>query len=291
MRILSLFDGISTAQQALKELVGADFTYYASEIDKYCIYVTQRNHPLTIQIGDVRGLEAFDDIDIIVGGSPCQDLSIAKKGREGLNGKQSWLFWEYVHMLNITKPRFFIFENVASMSAIDRVMITEALEVEPIMLNAGLVSAQQRRRLFWIGKRFGDTYCQFKIPQPEDRKIYVKDIWDMDDGGEIKRQVNLEISHIPQDKPVNVLMLGKGSQDQRVYSIYGKTACLRCSGTTPFYFNGNYYRRLTAVECERLQSLPDGYTSGLSKTRRKKILGNGFNCSIIKHIFSYILEV
>lgn len=129
LKVLSLFDGISGAQQALKNL-GIEYEYYASEIDKYAIQITQKNFPNTTQLGDIKKIsfyENFDktilctdkleieaDFDILCGGSPCQDLSIAKKGRKGLEGERSGLFYEYVRILKEVKPKFFILENVAS---------------------------------------------------------------------------------------------------------------------------------------------------------------------------------
>jgi DNA (cytosine-5)-methyltransferase 3A len=187
MKILSLFDGMSVAQQALKNVGIKIDDYYASEIDPYAIATTQSNFPDTIQLGDIKDLanelekmnrEWTKDIDLIVGGSPCQDLSIAKKGREGLSGARSGLFWEYVRILKEVNPKYFILENVNSMPKEAKELITETLwGIEPIMINAALVSAQNRKRLFWVGKldEFG-TYKKVEIPQPEDMGILLKDI-------------------------------------------------------------------------------------------------------------------
>lgn len=198
--VLSLFDGVSCAQVALKGL-GHDVEYYASEIDPYAIEVTKRNHPDTIQLGGVENvaLETFIctpetctcwnekehkeknknalDFDLLIGGSPCQDLSIAKKNREGLAGKRSGLFYEYVRILKEVKPKYFILENVASMPKEAKEEISRELGVQPVMINAALVSAQNRKRLFWVGKLETDgTYSQVLIDQPEDRNIFLKDI-------------------------------------------------------------------------------------------------------------------
>jgi len=179
MKILSLFDGISIARQAIINC-GIDIEkYYASEIDKYAIQIAQKNFPDTIQLGDVKNIrgEDFKDIDLIIGGSPCQDLSIAKKNREGLSGARSGLFYEYVRILNEVKPKYFILENVNSMPKEAKETITKELfGIEPIMINAALVSAQNRKRLFWVGKLVGDKYEQVKIELPEDQGILLKDI-------------------------------------------------------------------------------------------------------------------
>ena len=171
IKVLSLFDGISIARQAIANCGIKIEKYYASEIDKYAIQIAQKNFPDTIQVGSVVDLkgEDFKDIDLIIGGSPCQDLSIAKKNREGLCGARSGLFWEYVRIRDEVKPKYFILENVNSMPKEAKETISQALGVEPVMINAALVSAQNRKRLFWVGKLVGDNYEQVDIPQPEDR--------------------------------------------------------------------------------------------------------------------------
>ena len=127
MNVLSLFDGISIAQQSLKELNIPVEKYYASEIDKYAISITQKNFPNTIQLGDIKNIkgEDFTNIDLIIGGSPCQDLSIAKKNRKGLKGNRSSLFYEFVRLVKEVKPRYFILENVNSMPKEDKETITK----------------------------------------------------------------------------------------------------------------------------------------------------------------------
>ncbi len=361
MKILSLFDGISIARQAITNC-GIDIEkYYASEIDKYAIQIAQKNFPDTIQVGnvvDIKG-EDFKDIDLIIGGSPCQDLSIAKKNREGLNGARSGLFYEYVRILKEVKPKYFILENVNSMPKEAKETITKELfGIEPIMINAALVSAQNRKRLFWIGKLVGDTYEQVKIELPEDEGILLKDILEesVDEKYYVKlssryQQKNIDkgIGYNPySDSPVNekaralntgcgrattknattirVGQLNQGGQGDRIYSPDGKSVNLSANGggrgaKTGLYaiqvknqgkeivkelnkagalrardWKGfdNYgsnavmsdckIRKLTPIECERLQSLPDNYTEGVSNTQRYKALGNGFNCKVIEHI-------
>lgn len=159
MNVLSLFDGISCARMALEKAGVKVGAYYASEVDKYAIEISHKNWPSISQIGDVKkfcpeDLEEFwySDIDLLIGGSPCQDLSIAGK-RAGLNGKRSGLFYEYVRILKEIKPKYFILENVNSMPKEAKQIITEELfGIEPVMIDASLVSAQIRKRLFWVGK-------------------------------------------------------------------------------------------------------------------------------------------
>jgi DNA (cytosine-5)-methyltransferase 3A len=371
MKILSLFDGISIARQAITNC-GIDIEkYYASEIDKYAIQIAQKNFPDTIQVGSVVDLkgEDFKDIDLIIGGSPCQDLSIAKKNREGLSGARSGLFYEYVRILKEVKPKYFILENVNSMPKEAKQIITEELfGIEPIMINAALVSAQNRKRLFWIGKLVGDKYEQVKMELPQDEGILLKDI--LEDNVDEKYYVKLSdrwntkrlkedcVGYNPySDTPINdkaralntvcgsattknattikVGHINSGGQGDRIYSPDGKSVNLSANGggrgaKTGLYavaqrgrniVNGkrkdikgarteqrievgkeqkahcitkvqkdsmimeNYkIRKLTPIECERLQSLPDNYTEGVSNTQRYKALGNGFNCKVIEHI-------
>lgn len=181
IKVLSLFDGISCARVALDRL-GYDVEYYASEVDKYAIQIAQKNWPDTVQLGGVEEVGGLFkqlqycknkmcevvDIDLLIGGSPCQDLSIAKANRKGLDGERSGLFWEYVRILKEVKLKYFVLENVASMPKEAKQLITETLGVEPIMIDAALVSAQRRKRLFWTNIP--------NVTQPEDRGIFLKDI-------------------------------------------------------------------------------------------------------------------
>lgn len=198
MRVLSLFDGISCGRIALERAGILVESYYASEVDKYAISVAQKNYPDTIQLGDINTIDFkqfVGKIDLIIGGSPCQDLSVAKQNREGLSGKQSGLFWKFVEALETIKPRFFLLENVASMSKENKDIISKALGVEPILINSALVSAQQRKRLYW---------CNWQVSQPEDKGILLKDI--LESGETWSRKslcltANYNGAHFPHDFP------------------------------------------------------------------------------------------
>lgn len=355
-RVLSLFDGISCARVAIDRL-GIDCTYYASEIDKYAIEIAKKNYPDTIHLGDVKSITAdmFDEpIDLLIGGSPCQDLSIAKANRNGLDGERSGLFWEYVRIWKELKPKYFVLENVNSMPKEAKRVITETMGVEPIMINASLVSAQNRKRLFWTNIP--------GVTLPEDRKIVVNDIlqdgiiefenekwvqWLMSDSGQ--KRIKMWMLAINPDKglplmargyaswssnyitvPLKMFHLNSGGQGDRVYSPSGKSTSLSANdgmvvgAKTGLYclahgynkggvkyvekyptlhsqdpssnhriickeIGERYYliRKLTPVECERLQSLDDGYTYGVSNTQRYKCLGNAFNVEVIRHILSF----
>ena len=303
MKILSLFDGISCARVALERAGFKIDAYYASEIDKYAIEIAQKNYPDTIQIGDVTTLEERFDIDenfgggidLLIGGSPCQDLSIAKKNREGLAGARSGLFWEYVKVLKQIKPKYFILENVNSMPKEAKQIITETLGVEPIMINAALVSAQNRKRLFWTNIE--------GVTLPEDRGILLKDILeegivDRDksyciDASYYKGASWKQYKEKGKRQLVRIGNIGTNAQAHRVYSSAGKSVALSALGggqgaKTGLYLDGQTVRKLTPVECERLQSLPDNYTEGVSNTQRYKALGNAFNVDVIACILSTI---
>lgn len=255
MKILSLFDGMSVAQQALKEAGIPVEVYYASEIDEYAMAVTQSNFPQTFQLGNVCkiGASTFmnmeNRVDLMIGGSPCQDLSIAKKGREGLSGARSGLFWEYLRIRDEVQPEYFILENVASMPKEAKDTISEALGVQPVMINASLVSAQNRKRLFWIGKWNGEKYEQVEIPQPDDRGILLKDILESDvdekyfveavalrNRGQGKKpeyngtgRAN-SLTTVQTDSMVRIGSLNSGGQGDRIYSEQGKSVALSANG-------------------------------------------------------------
>ena len=453
LRVLSLFDGISCGQVALERAGIPVEVYYASEIDKYAIQVTQKNYPNTIQLGDVEKIDFTQyegKIDLLIGGSPCTNLSIAGN-HKGLEGDESRLFWEYVRAIKECKPKYFLLENVESMSDKDKEIISQELGCYPIMINSSLVSAQNRKRYYWFNwglmqyNLFGFPTCD--IPQPKDKGILLKDIlesslsyqgksdcltaryqgatfphdyfrnqrtqiaepvcvnsqsgrgdnptaqpsiqdriydvnakstslttsflpniaepviYQLPQGyneGDLKRgkcptlttsrwqDNNLLLTPYVQKKyeefaeekgfipemfnPYNkqeirektptltaqgntqtsssTVMLfqpirlqeyekSKG-QAQRVYSIQGKSVVLNANGggqggKTGLYKidlpDGEYIiRKLTPVECERLQTLPDNYTEGISNSQRYKCIGNGWTVDVIAHIFKHILD-
>ena len=170
MNVLSLFDGISCGQLALQRAGIKIDKYYASEIKNVAIKVTQANFSNTIQLGDVRkiDLDKLQDIDLLIGGSPCQNLSIAQASRTGLQGDKSKLFWEYVRVLKYIQPKYFLLENVARAKKEDIDYISLVLGVKPIRINSSLVSAQLRDRMYWTNIP--------GVTLPEDKKIKLQDI-------------------------------------------------------------------------------------------------------------------
>lgn len=304
IKVLSLFDGISVAQKALKEL-DYDVEYYASEIDPYAIRITQKNHPNTIQLGNVVNIQGdkkaekpqyvftnengelksyyTGGIDLLIGGSPCQDLSVAKRSRSGLEGRRSALFYEYYRILQEVKPMYFVLENVASMRDADRDIITRTLGVMPLMIDAAAVSAQERKRYFWTN---------LDIEQPKDRGILIRDI--------LQEAPNRKYIHV--DKVVRTKRgikwdkSGKGyySQQDRAYTINGKHPTVPTARTITkanVLFDDGKIGVLTWNELERLQSLPDGYTDlGVDNRLEKRggVIGNAFNKEVIKHLLSHM---
>jgi DNA (cytosine-5)-methyltransferase 3A len=304
MNILSLFDGISCAYVALKRTGIPIQNYYACEIDKYAIQISKKNTEIQ-HLGSVVDLAPIPNLDLLIGGSPCQDLSIAKKNRKGLEGERSKLFWEYVRILKESKPKYFILENVASMSKESKEIITKELGVEPILINAALVSAQNRKRLFWTN-----------IPVqglPKDKGILLKDILQpntevdermiskgkaftltasyngavVENSIKRKQRTMVKIGHIGKGGSNN-----QGGQALRVYSSDGKSVTLGSSGAglikVGHIGKTDGIRKLDPIECERLQGLPDNYTEGISNTQRYKCLGNAFNVDVICHILSFM---
>lgn len=308
IRVLSLFDGICCGRIALERAGIPVAKYYASEIDKYAIEVTQAMFPDTIQVGDVNKLNYLEllDVDMIIGGSPCQDLSIAKQNRQGLRGEQSGLFWKYVEALEVIRPKWFLLENVASMKNEDRDAITETLkriypETECIMINSALVSAQQRKRHYWTN---------WHVEQPQDKGILLKDVLESTIADREKSHAVIssvgrttEREYFKKNQgqlvfePVRVDQNRRGGQGDRIYSVRGKTVCLninsRGSGTKTRLYkidlpDGDYIvRKLTPRECARLQTYPERCfdVANISNTQWYKAFGNGWTVDVIAHIF------
>jgi DNA (cytosine-5)-methyltransferase 3A len=295
-------DGISCSIVALKRAGIEINKFYASEIDSNAIKVSTKNHPEIIHLGSVIGLTPPNNIDLLIGGSPCQDLSIAKKGRKGLEGERSGLFYEYVRILKECKPKYFILENVNSMSKESKAKITEIMGVEPIMIDASLVSAQSRKRLFWTNIPIKEL--------PEDKGILLKDILQSD--AEVDERMTSKngkaytltatynkavVENSIKRKQRTMVKIGHigntDGQANRVYSIEGKSVSLSANGggsgaKTGLYEIKNSFRKLTPIECERLQGLPDNYTEGIPNTQRYKCLGNAFNVDVIVHILKFL---
>ena len=359
--VLSLFDGISCGQVALERAGIKVQKYYASEIDKYAIQITQKNYPNTIQLGDITKWEEwqidFSEIDLVIGGSPCQGFSLAGK-QLNFDDPRSKLFFEYAEILNrikVLNPNIkFLLENV-KMKQEYQDIISKYLGVEPIELNSALVSAQNRKRFYWFN---------WQINQIQDKGIMLKDVIlenknidrdkslclcaGYDEKFQPKRYFTKNIHQgimediasyiIPYEKTLQILekevqqgkikYYGKDKLNRRVYSIHDLQYTPIESGNDPTQnkvlgcitpdrvekrqnrqrFNSGekfytltaqdkhgvlvegYMRKLTPIECERLQTLPENYTAGVSDNQRYKQCGNGWTVDIITHIMKGLKE-
>lgn len=418
MKVLSLFDGMSCGRIALEKAGVPVEMYFASEVDKYAMKVTKHNYPDTAHVGDVKKLESwvFPKIDLLIGGSPCQGFSFAGK-QKGASTKcdieittldqylalkaedfefhgQSYLFWEFMRLLHELKPRYFFLENV-KMSKKWEAVLSEAIGVEPILINSALVSAQNRKRLYWTNIP--------NVTQPADKGILLKDILE---SGIVDREKSLTVTtrvagatekrykeksmhQMVIERPCklrNVNPSGRGMNGavfctegksptlttnkgegikidpdalchhvadatdinghdslKRVYADTGKCPtintmtggnrepkvlivpeatkkgfteikdgdcfdatfptsrtrrgrnmkdkcnCLTAANYEYMRYEHPTYRKLTPVECERLQTVPDDYTSVVSNSQRYKMLGNGWTVDVIAHMFRGLL--
>ena len=349
MIVLSLFDGCSGGQQALERVGIKVDKYFASEIDKYAIKVTQANYPNTVQLGSVVDVNVFDlpKIDLLIGGSPCQSFSFAGK-RKGMSTKceteiltlehylelknqgfefegQSYLFWEYMRILRdiqkINPDVKFLLENVEMGEKWEKVL-SRAIGVNGIHINSALVSAQNRKRIYWTnigmipGGLFGDLVSI--IEQPKDKGILLKDIlehevdekyfcsqklikgfmnkpkeWakcfvlksDIEKGDALTTRIN-QVSN-------NYIKIDKNGNKKENQT---KASCFTAGGNSggnhsdmDLIFNKSSIRRLTPIECERLQTVKDNFTAHVSDSQRYKMLGNGWTIEVIAHIFKYLI--
>lgn len=286
MIVLSLFDGQSCGQQALKELGQSVTGYYASEIKKHAIKCTKANFPDTIHIGDVRkvsynngiletenGRFEVGTIDILIGGSPCQDLSVLMNNREGLQGNKSSLFYQYLRLLKEVKPTYFLLENVASMKQADKETIDYLVGQKGIMINSALVSAQIRKRYYWTNIA--------GVTLPADQNIELQSI--------------LESGYTKRKKSVCIVRNYAGSVQSSDTDSFIRMANARAKKgflTVVYEKEGDpeSVRLFTRRELERLQTLPEGYTDSVSYKEAVDLIGDGWSIAVIKHIFKGLLN-
>lgn len=288
MNVLSLFDGIACGLVALNGAGYDAAAYYAFEIDKDAIKIAVKNHPQIIQCGDVleTDFSQFKNIDLLLGGSPCQDLSIVKnRDRRGLSGNKSSLFWKYKEALDTVKPRFFLFENVGNMRAEDERTITAALGVEPIKINTNVFLPQNRERLYWTN-----------IPVaalPEGAGLVFADVMEVETEEKYYYKKPFVLEADTTKNVIATLEINTHEALKRVYNPNGIIGCLTCvSGgyqeKKVYDYATNRVRKLTPTEYERLQGLPDNYTQGLSNSKRYTVCGNGWSIPVIEHILKGI---
>lgn len=297
MNVLSLFDGISCGRVALERVGIKVENYYASEIDKYAIAISQNNYPDIIQLGDITkiandDLDKLGKIDMVIGGSPCQDLSNYKYDRgevTGLNGEKSGLFYDFIRILKYVKPKYFLLENVASMEDRWRDLISEILEVQPIMINSNLVCAAERKRYYWTNIP--------NIEQPNNKGIVLKDIvLNQNDVPEKYWYTKYPITvHDGDVKVKATIHLNGHRQAKEVYGLNHKCNTLLCDGNggnlVKKIYQDKRVRKLMPIEYERLQTLPDNYTDCVSDSRRYSAIGNGWTVDVIAHILKNLKEV
>ena len=308
MNVLSLFDGISCGRVALERAGIRVDNYFASEIDKYAIKIAQKNYPVTIQLGDINDWESWDlpPIDLVMGGSPCQGFSVAGK-RMNFDDPRSQLYFRFLEILEHYSPKYFLLENV-KMNRDCLNIITESIGVEPIHINSRLVSAQNRPRWYWTN---------LDVEQPEDRGIYLKDILEpevdekyyikagrlkwLKEFGEVKEKQGyvafnpdkakcLTVRAEPSWNTTYLVQWPHGTNKGGFRAVDGKTPSVTTSSweSNNYLLEEGYVRKLTPVECERLQTLPDGFTEGVSNSQRYKAIGNGWTVDVIAHIFGGI---
>lgn len=282
INVLSLFDGMSCGRVALERANIPVNTYFSSEIDKYAIKVADKNYPqdTSFRLGDVTKIDTstLPKIDLLIGGSPCQGFSFAGK-QLNFNDSRSKLFFEFVRALEELKPKYFLLENVRMKKEYQDI-ITQYLGVEPIMINSSLVSAQNRVRLYWTNIP--------NVTQPKDLGITLQDICeDIKNPGrpcELREfSENALCHHI-----ANTLDISGNDSIKRVYAGTGKAPTLTTMQgghrEPKVYIGNSFYRKLLPLECERLQTVPDNYTEGVSNSQRYKMLGNGWTIDVISHI-------
>tara|TARA_R110002051_G_scaffold177651_2_gene247492 strand:+ start:46 stop:900 length:855 start_codon:yes stop_codon:yes gene_type:complete len=280
MNVLSLFDGMSCGQIALNRCGIKYDKYFASEIKKEAIQVTQYNYPNTIQLGDIKKLKASDlpKIDLILAGSPCQDFSVANIQRKGLKGEKSSLFYEFYRLLKEIKPKYWLLENVR-MEASEYQYISNLLKTYPSRINSKLVSAQMRDRLYW--NNFGEEYRDLfdfrysDIPQPKDKKILFKDI--IESGYVTAKKAYCLLEGESRPHKSNKRRFRRWKLVGFVNIIFTK------ENLSPFH-----NRFLSKLEMERLQTVPENYTKPLTRNQAASVLGDGWTIDVICHILQRI---
>lgn len=308
IKVLSLFDGISCGRVALERAGFTVQSYIAYEIMPAAIKVSEANYADVVHKGDVFEADYHVDLpyehtDLLIGGSPCTYWSCANGKRETTpDGEGGKLFMQYVRALKETRPQYFLYENNASMAYKIKEFITEQLGVEPIEINSALVSAQQRKRLYWTNIP--------NVTQPDDKNVKLQEILEED----VTYKQPAAICGRPLNKATIVgRRLSADGQRKDNDPTVQLTQCLEVRNTnteksnclttvqkdnvlTPMppgryadvYKRGLPYRYYTRREYERLQTLPNGYTDVVSENVAKKLIGNGWTVDVIAHILSYM---
>lgn len=295
INVLSLFDGMSCGQIALERAGIKVNKYFASEIKPHAIKVTQHNYPNTIQLGSVLDVKASDlpKIDLLIGGSPCQDFSSANKEKLGLQGEKSGLFYEYLRLLKECNPKYFLLENVA-MDDYSYQAISDMVGTYPTNINSELVSGQLRQRSYWtnIGPEyldlFGNRYSM--IPQPKNKGVTFQSILESGYTDRLKARCLLESESRNPGSTFSSLrrymiqgFINVIFKDKKTFEKYSK---MTEDEMKENFIDGDI-RKLNQNEMERLQTVPNGYTSILKRNEAACLLGDGWTVDVIAHILGY----
>lgn len=285
INVLSLFDGISCGQLALKRAGIIVDNYYASEIDKHAITVTTSNFPNTIQLGDVTKWKTWNidwnNIDLLLAGFPCQAWSFAGKqrGTDDPRGALAIVLCDIYTFIKEKNPKLkFLFENV-KMKKEHEHYLNDLFKTKPIEIDSALISAQRRKRLYWTN---------IKTSHPSDKNLHVKDI--REHGAHYTWISSEKTKHRVLSKnyvQYDINNLGNRSQSQRACYMNGKSLTLdTTSASNAKVLDGEEIRLFTLKECERLQTLPDDYTISIKPNKAKAAIGNGWTVDVIAHILS-----
>ena len=281
MNVLSLFDGMSCGQLALDKLDVPIDNYFASELKKIAIDTTQLHFPNTIQVGDATKLKENDlpKIDLLIGGSPCQDFSRGNKTRDGLKGTKSSLFFHYLRLRDILKPKYWLLENVM-MDETDYQIISNYLGCYPVRINSNRITAAHRDRFYWtnIGRQQESFFGLPRsiIPQPKEKYVNLQSI--------------LTSGYTDLHK-ARCLLTNDGASVKNIESLYKR---YRTTGMVTIIFDSPDFeyrkgiRVLNKTEREQIQTVPKGYTQHLTDTHAFNLLGDGWTVDVISHILSFM---
>ena len=285
MNVVSLFNGMNTGRQALENVGIKVNKYYSSEIKPYAIELTQHHFPDTIQVGDVTKWKEWNidwkNIDLILSGSPCQDLSAAGK-RAGIEGKKSSLFFIFIEILEHIKtlnPNVLFFqENVGSANKLDVGIMSRALGVYPVRINSELLVAASRDRYYWSNIKTKETMFDIvtDIPQPKDKGIMFKDVLT---SGYTDRKKARAVLESEERQLVN---------KEKLYKRYTELGMINLVFDNPEFKPNENVRILNKIELCRLQGFPDDYCDILTRNKAASLLGDGWTLPIIEHIFNFI---
>ena len=291
MNVLSLFDGISCGRIAMERAGVKVDKYTAYEIDENAKKISAFNYPDIIQKGDVfeADFTQYKNTDFLIGGSPCTYWSIAKakNGRETTSSGLGWdLYSQYVRALKESQPQYFIYENNFSMTKDIKNAITETFGFEPVMINSNLLSAQTRRRLYWVGRKENGKYKKVFIPQPEDKKILLTDVVDFS-----------KLDFRPVSKWTETYFMGRKKIDtlKDIHSEKSHTLTTSKYHAMNYYLNDDKtkYCNLSVKNWESLQTLPEGYVDNVelkSEESKYKAIGNGWTVDVIAYIITNCLH-